>query len=388
MTILLYIALAYLLITSGILYLNKQDFKPPQPTPRHYFDEQAPTVSICIPARNEANSIERCLRSAVNQQYPNFEVLVLDDESTDGTSVILDSLVKEFPNTLNVLSGQPKPDDWLGKSWACQQLSQQASGNILIFIDADTWLKPYSTARIVRSMGQDVVDFVTVWPMQKLGSFWEKTVIPIIYFGLLTLLPSRYVYRAPKWIPSFIRQEMGVLFAAACGQFLAFKRSAYEGIGGHESVKNEIVEDVALAQKIKRSGYSMKMYHGAGTISCRMYESGNELWEGFRKNFFAGFNYNVPLFTGMALLQFTVFILPALTLPFLLFWGSPLQILLCIGAVAMMLAQRFVIDQWFGWSIGYGFLHPLAIGWFEALGVQVLKDHFSDDSAQWKDRSV
>jgi len=162
MTILLYIALAYLLITSGILYLNKQDFKPPQPTPRHYFDEQAPTVSICIPARNEANSIERCLRSAVNQQYPNFEVLVLDDESTDGTSVILDSLVKEFPNTLNVLSGQPKPDDWLGKSWACQQLSQQASGNILIFIDADTWLKPYSTARIVRSMGQDVVDFVNL----------------------------------------------------------------------------------------------------------------------------------------------------------------------------------------------------------------------------------
>ncbi len=388
MTILLYIALAYLLITSGILYLNKQDFKPTQPTPRHYFDEQAPSVSICIPARNEANSIERCVRSAVDQQYPNFEVIVLNDGSTDGTSDILDKLSDQFSNTLTIISGQPKPDDWLGKSWACQQLSETAKGNILIFTDADTWLEPQATAKVVRSMGQDVVDFVTVWPMQKLDSFWEKTVIPIVYFGLLTLLPSRYVYRAPKWIPAFIRQEMGVLFAAACGQFLAFKRSAYEGINGHKSVKNEIVEDVALAQKIKRAGYAMKMYHGGGTVSCRMYESGDELWEGFRKNFFAGFNHNLLLFSGMALLQFIVFILPALSLPFLLFFGSAIQILLCSAAVAIMLVQRFIIDRWFGWSTSYGFLHPLAIGWFEALGVRVLRDHFSDESTQWKDRAV
>jgi len=388
MTILLYIALTYLLITSGILYLNTQDFKPVQPTPQQYFDEQAPMVSVCIPARNEANSIARCVRSAVEQQYPNVEVIVLDDGSTDGTTDILADLSKEFSNTLTVLSGEPKPDDWLGKSWACQQLSQQAKGDILIFIDADTWLEPRATAKVVRSMGQDVVDFVTVWPMQKLGSFWERVVIPIIYFGLLTLLPSRYVYRPPKWIPSFIRQEVGVLFAAACGQFLAFKRSAYDGINGHQSVKNEVVEDVALAKNIKSAGYSMKMYHGAGTISCRMYESAEELWEGFRKNFFAGFDYNVPLFTGMALLQFITFILPALALPFLLVWGSLLQILLALLAVVIMFIQRFIVDQWFNWSTGYGLMHPLAIGWFEALGVRVLRDYFSDETARWKDRAV
>lgn len=388
MMILLYIALVYLLVTGGILLLNRRDFKPLQPSPRHYFDEQASDVSICIPARNEANSIERCVRSAVDQQYPNHHVYVLDDGSTDGTSEILNKLSQTFPDKLTVLSGSPKAEDWLGKSWACHQLSQQATGDILIFIDADTWLEPEATAKTVRAMGHDVVDFITLWPKQKFGTFWEKVVIPLVYFGLLTLLPARYVYRPPKWIPSFIRSEVGALFAAACGQFLAFKRSAYDGIDGHQSVKNKVVEDVALAKNIKRFGYSMKMYHGGNTVSCRMYSSGEELWEGFRKNFLAGFGYNIPFFIGMALLQFITFVLPFLALPFLLFWGSAKLITLCSIAVLLIVTQRAIIDRWFNWKLRYGLLHPLAICWFQALGIRVLADYFGEESAQWKERSV
>lgn len=388
MMILLYIALGYLLITGGILLLNRRDFKPLQPSPRHYFDEQAAEVSICIPARNEANSIERCVRSAVDQQYPNHHVNVLDDGSTDGTSEILDKLSQTFPDKLTVLSGNTKGEDWLGKSWACHQLSQQATGDILVFIDADTWLEPEATAKTVRAMGHDVVDFITLWPKQKFGTFWEKVVIPLVYFGLLTLLPARYVYRPPKWIPSFIRSEVGALFAAACGQFLAFKRSAYDGIDGHQSVKNKVVEDVALAKNIKRFGYSMKMYHGGNTVSCRMYSTGEELWEGFRKNFLAGFGYNIPFFIGMALLQFITFVLPFLALPFLLFWGSAKLITLCSIAVLLIVTQRAIIDRWFNWKLRYGLLHPLAICWFQALGIRVLADYFGKESAQWKERSV
>ncbi|MDZ7660636.1 glycosyltransferase family 2 protein [Fodinibius sp.] len=388
MTILLYIALGYLLITGSILYLNKKDFTPLPPTPRNYFDEQAPSVTICIPARNEANSIERCVRSAIDQHYPNHHVLVLDDGSTDGTSEILDSLSERYTDTLTVISGQPKPDDWLGKSWACHQLSEQALSDILIFIDADTWLEPEATSKVVRTMGSDVVDFITLWPRQKFGSFWEKTVIPLVYFALLTLLPTRYVYRSPKWLPSFLQCKIGPLFAAANGQFMAFKKNTYEAIGGHQSVKNEVVEDVELAKNIRRGGFRMKMYHGRNAVSCRMYESREELWQGFRKNFFAGFGHNPFLFIGMGLLHIITFIIPILSLPFLFLWGSTKLILLALAAVVLMFLQRFTVDLWFGWKLRYGFLHPLGVVWYQLLGIQVLSDYFNGVSAQWKDRNI
>jgi len=388
MITLLYIALFYLLITSGVLYLNRQDFKPLNPTPRHYFDEQAPRVSICIPARNEANSIERCVRSAVEQQYPNHQVFVLDDNSTDGTSEILDSLSQTYPQSLTILNGQPKPKDWLGKSWACHQLSETADGKIFLFIDADTWLEPEAIAKVIRTMGLDVVDFITLWPKQKLGTFWEKTVIPLVYFALLTLLPTRYVHRAPKWIPPFLRKKTEPLFAAACGQFMAFKASAYRAIGGHASVKDEVVEDVELAKNIRRAGFKMKMYHGSKTVSCRMYRSSEELWDGFRKNFLAGFNHNVVLFLVMAAFHALTFILPALSFPFLLIWGSATALLLASAAILLMLIQRITIDRWFDWQPIYSLLHPVGVVWFHLLGLQVLRDYFNEEPTQWKDRKV
>jgi chlorobactene glucosyltransferase len=388
MTFLLYIALGYLLITGGILYLNTKDFTPLPPTPRNYFDEQAASVTFCIPARNEANSIERCVRSAIDQQYPNHHVLVLDDGSTDGTSEILDSLSEQYPDTLTVIDGKPKPDDWLGKSWACHQLSEQARGDILIFIDADTWLEPKATSKVVRTMGSDVIDFLSLWPQQKFGSFWEKSVIPLVYFALLTLLPTRYVYRSPKWLPTFLKRKIGPLFAAANGQFMAFKKNAYKAIGGHQSVKNKVVEDVELAKNIKRAGFRMKMYHGQNAISCRMYKSGEELWQGFRKNFFAGFGHNPLLFIGMGILHIITFIIPILSLPFLMLWGSSKLMLLTLAVIFLMYLQRFTVDAWFGWKFQYGFLHPLGVGWYQLLGIQVLSDYFNGESAQWKDRNI
>lgn len=385
---LLYIALGYLLITTAILYHNRVEFNPLMPSYRTYFDEQAPSVNICIPARNEANSIERCVRSAIDQQYPNHKVYVLDDESTDGTSEILKKLSDTFTDKLTVISGEPKPGDWLGKSWACHQLSEVATGDILAFIDADTWLEPETTARLVRTMGHDVVDLVTVWPKQELGSFWEKTIIPLVYFALLTLLPVRYVYRSPRWVPPIFRKKVDPMFAAACGQFMAFKRKAYNEIGGHSSVKNKVVEDVELAKNIKRAGFKMNMYHGQKAVSCRMYPSQKELWEGFRKNFLGGFGSSLVFFTGMGLLHIITFILPAIALPFLLFFSEGATVVLCAAAVAFMLLQRFIIDRWFDWKLRYGLLHPLGVAWFQMLGLRVLLDYLNDESVQWKDRKV
>lgn len=388
MTFLLYIALGYLAITSVILWLNYRDFSPLYSAEQKYFNDQAPKASICIPARNEAQTIERCVQSALNQKYPNFDVYVLDDQSTDGTTQKLKAMQSKYPEQLTVISGKPKPADWLGKSWACHQLAEASTGEIIIFIDADTRLASNTLARTIRTMGRDVVDLVTLWPDQKLGTFWEKTVIPLVYFGLLTLLPSRYVYNMPKWMPSVLRKKMAPLFAAACGQFMAFKRPSYHAIGGHKSVKNDIVEDVTLAKNIKKNGFAMNMYNGIDSISCRMYQSSQELWQGFRKNFFAGFGYNIPLFVGMALLHLIVFIIPLIALPFVLIWGSTQVLTLCLGVILVMLLQRLVVDLWFGWEKSYTLLHSLGVGWFQALGVQVLLDSVNKHSAKWKDREI
>ncbi|WP_372638316.1 glycosyltransferase family 2 protein [Fodinibius sp.] len=389
MLILFYIALGYLAITTAILLRNRRDFKPLEPVPPGYFARQSPGVSICIPARNEEVSIERCVRSAVSQQYPDYHVYVLDDSSTDGTPDILATLEDQFPKKLTVLPGRPKPDDWLGKPWACHQLAEASREEILLFIDADTWLEPAAVAKTVRAMGQDILDFITLWPSQQLGSFWEKTVIPLIYMALLTLLPVRYVRRPPKWIPPFLRKYVDPLFAAACGQFMAFKRRSYERVGGHQSVKDMIVEDVGLARTIKQAGYTMNMYHGRDVVTCRMYRSHSELWQGLRKNFLAGFGYNLPVFVVMGLLQGVAYVLPFLALPLLFFWEEP-PILqgFCTAVLLLALTQRFIVNRWFNWSMFYVPLHPLGVGWFQVLAIQVLKDYMMKNSPTWKERKL
>lgn len=389
MLILLYIALGYLVITTAILLRNRRDFKPLGPVPPAYFARQAPDVSICIPARNEEASVERCVRSAVNQKYPNFHVYVLDDDSTDGTSAILAKLESQFPDKLTVLSSRPKPDDWLGKPWACHQLAEASYEDILLFIDADTWIEPSAIAKTIRTMGQDILDSITLWPSQKLGSFWEKNVIPLIYMSLLTLLPVRYIRRPPKWIPPFLRKKIAPRFTAACGQFMAFKRRSYEQVGGHQSVKDMIVEDMALARNIKYAGYSMNMYHGRDVVSCRMYRSHRELWQGLRKNFLAGFGYNLPLFFVMGLLHLMAYVMPLFTLLLLVIWGGSIILIgLCTAALLLMFAQRFIINRWFDWRISSALLHPLGVGWFQVLAIQVLKDYLTREAATWKGRSL
>ncbi|MDX1587236.1 MAG: glycosyltransferase family 2 protein, partial [Balneolaceae bacterium] len=132
----LYIAAIYLLVTTVILLRNRKDFHPLKAAGQKYFEGDAPLVSLCIPARNEEGNIERCVRSAMNQSYPNLEVIVLDDHSSDRTPEILFRLANKSENSIHIIQGKTKPDNWLGKPWACQQLAEEAEGDILIFIDA------------------------------------------------------------------------------------------------------------------------------------------------------------------------------------------------------------------------------------------------------------
>lgn len=388
MIYLIYLSIGYLAVTTLILLRNHTHFISLHPSRETRYLDQSPPVSICIPARNEEDTIERCVNTALKQSYPDFEVLVFDDGSTDRTGRILEKLQERHPHRLTVLKGSTKPDDWLGKPWACHQLSKTASGELLIFADADTWFEPDAIGRVVRSMGHDVIDFLTVWPRQRLETFWEKMIIPLIYYALLSLLPAYYVYRAPRWIPSFLKSRLAPYFAAACGQFLAFKRSAYERIGGHEAVKDEIVEDVALARRIKKSGFRMRMYYGADTVGCRMYNSLNEIKEGFRKNFLAGFGFNLPLFVLAGLLHIIVYVVPYLTLLAGIILGDRILLMLSGIPVLLILFHRLLISRWFSWNFGYGLLHPVSVLWFQWLAMIVLRDYYTGRRPEWKGRQV
>lgn len=384
MMIILYISIGFLLYNSIVLGMNLFDFKALKATiiPKNL---DKPKVSICIPARNEEDVIEQCVTSALKQNYPNYEVLVLDDQSTDGTTEILEKLSGIINNLVHI-KGKPKPNDWLGKPWACHQLSEAASGDILVFIDADVWMEEDVLPKTVAELSE--LDAITIWPQQITETFWEKQVIPLIYFALFTLLPARYVEQAPRWLPTPLRSKFAPLFAAACGQFIAFNKESYDQINGHQSVKDQIIEDVELSKNIKKHGLSLRMLHGAESVYCRMYSTHKDLWNGLRKNFFVGFNKNVLFFLAMAALHILVFIAPLLAFVYGFETNSTELLVGSSIAVFLIFILRATLNFIFNWDIYSSFTHALGVLWFQALGIQCLIDYFTNKSVNWKGRKL
>lgn len=385
-TWLLISATIYLSITSFILLRNRMHFTSLERVPNNF--QQFEKISVCVPARNEEKNIGKLLSSLADQTYPEFKVHVLDDHSEDRTPEVIESFVNRYPEIFHLHYGKPKPGNWLGKPWACKQLSEFCTGEYIVFLDADTELMPKTLHRIFVSFQTYQIDMLTIWPRQILGSFWEKTVIPLIYYALLSLLPAIYVYRDPKWMPSFLINKMRSSFAAANGQCLAFKKKSYLEIGGHHSVKNKIVEDVELAKKIKKEGYSLRMFNGLDSIQCRMYQNENEIFEGLRKNFLAGFNYSVPLFILFALIHIVVFVLPFITLIISLFMGYTTMLFYSVIPVSIILLHRLWLSNWFEWNPLYSFLHPIGVLWFQRLGIVKLLDVLLGRKSEWKGREV
>lgn len=383
---LLFFSLGTLLATSILFLRNRFDL-----TPLHFHNHSEtaePKISVCIPARNEEMNIGTLLDSVNRQEWDNYEILVLDDQSTDQTPEILNKVLISYPERLTVIKGKPKPAGWLGKPWACHQLGKEASGDILLFLDADTTLKPMALRGVAQSMADYNLDMLTVWPVQKLDSFWEKVVIPLIYYALVTLLPAIYVYRKPRWMPSFLEKKIRPKFAAACGQCIAFSKKAYEEIGGHESVKNQVVEDVELARIALQKNQTLRMFTGINSVSCRMYRSEKEMFEGLRKNFLAGFGHSIGKFIVAGLVHLIVFILPFITFIYALVYPDPLLMFLSVGSISILLLHRLLLAQWFQWDPVYSFTHPLGVLWFQRLAAVKITDRVSGRKAEWKGRKI
>jgi chlorobactene glucosyltransferase len=372
-----------MIVTSLVLIRNRFEFK--SIAEETAFDtDQSLKVSICIPARNEEDVIGRCVQSLLKQEYDNYEVLVLDDNSDDRTPDILNELSSKN-DRLKVFKGSPKPDDWLGKPWACHQLSKKASGDIFTFIDADVWVEPFTISKTVSGLKK--VDALTIWPQQELGSFIERLIVPSIMFSLVTLLPAVYVERKPRWMPGILYNLFKTEFLAACGQFMAFKRLSYQAINGHEGVKNQVVEDMELGKSLKRNNLVLTMRTGINSVYCRMYTSGSEVWQGFQKNFYAGFG-NPITFIFAAILHILFFLFPFYSLTVSLKTGNDLITNLSLIVICIYIIQRFILNLWYKVEWWTAFFHPLAVIWFQALGVKSLINKVFGLKSNWKGRQV
>jgi chlorobactene glucosyltransferase len=237
-----------------------------------------PVLSIVVPARNEERQIETCVRSLLAQRYPDFEVIVVDDCSTDGTASILETIAEKDAR-VRAVRGQALPEGWFGKPWALAQGAGLARGQWLLFTDADTQHEPLACASAVRYALAHDIAFLSLLPTQRFESAAERVVLPAILWMIAFGVGSLDAINDPKRLDAAIFN----------GQYLLCKRSALETIGGHERVRASVAEDYDLARIVKRDGrFKSMLVDAADLVYTRMYRSLREIWEGFSKNLYAG----------------------------------------------------------------------------------------------------
>jgi chlorobactene glucosyltransferase len=322
-------------------------------------NSDAPFVSILVPARNEARRIACCLRSLAGQDYPHFEVLFLDDDSEDATRALAEQIGFAEEGRLRVIRGLPVPNEWIGKAWACHQLARAASGDYLLFTDADTVHKPGTLAAAVVEARRTRASLLSLWPRQITLTLGEKAVVPLLYLAAAGLVPH-FILMAAQRFPalaqifprSFLRSS-----GIANGQFLLFRRADYFALGGHEAVRNHLVEDVALARQVAAriaNGFRLVNAEGTLLVECRMYESLAGIWDGFTKNCRAAFEESLVSFLGAGLVQMAIFLAP-----FALLWVPGRQRLFALSEVMAIYGLRLLYAIRYRSSIFGALLHPL-----------------------------
>lgn len=273
-------------------------------------------ISVIIPAYNEADNIAACITAVLESSDWSadwLEVWVVDDQSTDNTLAIAQNLQATLADPrLQIISGKPRPvgETWVGKNWACVQAVQQASGEFLLFLDADVRLKPGAISAALEFVQRSQIDLLTCWPTLICGCLAEWLAQPLIA-GILA---------AGLDFAEINNPQSETVFAV--GPFMLFRRTAYEQIGGHQTVGSQVVEDVELARLIKQ--HSLKLHcglgHDLGTL--RMYPTGAALWEGWTKNWYLGSQRKLGLTLQTALLIFWICTVPWLAAMGLVLKGS------------------------------------------------------------------
>ena len=361
---------------------NTRHLRPaPVPAPGDPIEQAR--VTVLLPARDEAHRIEPCLAGLLAQDHTAMRVLILDDDSTDGTGDLVRAAVAQDPR-FEVRDGgtEHPPEGWLGKPWACQRLAEAAladdslAGNaaagLLLFVDADVVLAPDAVRRIAALMRDSGLDLASPYPRQVAITAAERLVQPLLQWSWMTTLPLGVAEDSPR--PSL---------TAANGQVLAITPAAYERSGGHTTVRHEVLEDIALARAVKAVGGRANVTDGTDLATCRMYTSRTELIDGYTKSLWAAFGSPAGSVGATGMLTFAYVLPPAAAL---LARSPGTRAAGTLGYVAGV-AGRVLVARRTGGRVADAWSHPLSILALDGLTALSWWRHRRGQLA-WKGRTV
>ena len=329
-----------------------------------------PTVSVIVAARNEEEDLGPALDSLLAQEYPGLEILVVDGRSTDRTREV----ARARGPRVKLVEEPPLPPGWVGKNWGCSLGAQAASGELLLFTDADVVHRPGSVRSAVLHLLREHADLVTLIPRTETRGVWERVVLPFHIQMVLTY------FRAPR-----INRDTSRA-AAATGQFLLTTRSAYARVGGHAAVREFVLEDVRLAQLYRAAGLKLRIGWAPELLSTRMYRDRAEMFEGLLKNIH-GTEYRLARQVGFLVGLVGFFWLPLGLLPFGLAVGSlPLVAMGALLWIALF-GKHVGFTRAVKVPAGYGLLFPVAVGYYVLLVAASIRRGESDAPIEWKGRS-
>lgn len=323
-------------------------------------------VSILIPARDEESNILNLLRSIQQQDYPYYEVIVLDDASSDYTYKLCSDFAANNPR-FKVIKGKELPPDWLGKNYGCYQLAQQAKGQFFLFLDADEKIQDGLINSAIHRMYLRKLSLLSLFANQEMRTAGELTVVPLMHYLLLNLLPLQLVY--------LIKNQA---VAAASGQFMLFEADSYRENQWHEQAKYEVVEDVEIMKLVKANALNGEALLANNMVSCRMYKSYKEAVAGFSKNLLAAFNYRI-----LALLIYISIII-----------GGPMIIMITLDFHLIFFMAGLIILSRFMISLSTGqnpwvnvLLHPVQMFNLMLIAFLAIQKYLTKTTV-WKGRSI
>jgi len=354
--ILVLLQAVFVFLFAGYEYLTLWDF-PSLPSAAHS-NPSFPKVSIVLPVRNQATTIVECMDSLVNIDYPDKEIIVVEGQSSDGTQ----ELLRKYLGPVRIIEEDPLPHGWVGKNWACHLGYKQAKGELLLFTDGDSVHSTDSLARTVGYLTSTGADMVTLAPGAILKTFWEKVLQPPIFLLIMLFVGG-------KWVNDDTRGN-----SLGNGQYMLLRRSAYEKVGGHEAVRNRIVEDYSMARLLKLAGLRIRIVTAQSALGVRMYSGLREVWKGWRKNFYeVSDNHKLIRATLRMLLLFSFLVLPFAVLGYGMFLipTNPFNLYLFAGIFMVGLLWLGVTLFYRAVSISrlYALLFPLAIIIYIGIGL-------------------
>ena len=366
--VLLLVLLNYLL--NNILFKDSSGIKLPQ----HIIDEN-PLISVLIPARNEEENIKRCLLSLTKQDYKNIEIIVLNDNSTDNTGKIVAELSKK-DSRIKLYNGKKLKKGWMGKNYACYQLAGYAKGDYLLFTDADTIHFPDSISSALACLLNYKLGALSVFAKQIMVTIHERMIVPFGSYMILCFLPLFLIERSKN-----------PLFCAAIGQFMFFKKDVYEKIGGHESIRGEVLEDIKISKRVKKYGYKFMIFDGRKNLYCRMYKNFSEVVRGYSKVLFAAFDYKIYMILIVMILFSVVFLFPFIMFPLGAIFEWPAIIMrLVILQVTIILVTKIIFSIRFKCKAADVFLFPFSFIYLILIAINSICSALIGEGVYWKGR--